>query len=188
MMYFTKEETIEYFKDLTKIRYEIANLLKECGLVRQVMVDDAYGRINQFHGNIKPTGAFGIEYYYGTPDYILTPYGKVRIQSAVVAGDGYQKQEFYKKFNERFGVRMVKEVEISKWGAVGPYVSITKLPWKGNVTLPVFELSDVSHDELWSKSKEIEKEIDEIYDEIEKRNQAPEKVVEKQGQEQCLTN
>lgn len=144
----------EYYKDVAKIRHTIASMMKKHGLVSAVLVDDAtYGGLNPFYAQICSNGAFGIEFYYGTPNKILTPLGEIEIQCAIVGYTGAQLRDFMKEFNETFGVETIVEGKQEWIGYIGPYCSITKLPWKPDEKFPTFQAKQGTQMSFYSDVK-----------------------------------
>lgn len=134
----TKEfNEIEYFSDLAKIRYAIANMEKEHNLVDEVAVDNRYGNVNPIYGRIIADGSIGLAFSAGYPDYIYTPYGQMKIDSAAHNSDNLDdKLNLLMAMKEKFGLVMVEPALGNKPGEIGTRYAITKLPWKASQKLP----------------------------------------------------
>ena len=128
---------IEYFSDLAKIRYAIANVEKEHHLVDEVVVDNRYGSVNPIYGRIMADGSIGLAFSAGYPEYIYTPYGEVKIDCAAHDSDNLDdKLNLLMAMKEKFGLVVVEPALSNKPGEIGTRYAITKLPWKANQNFP----------------------------------------------------
>ena len=131
---------VECLVDVAKIRYEIVKLLEKNKMIRKGNInEEVVAEINPYFGRIEE-GAFGVEFSYGYPVSIYTPFGKVRIgvQSMVEDRDNYIEQaNFYHDMQAEFGMVLVEpKLKKDLAGEFGPYYALTSLPWKENKKLP----------------------------------------------------
>lgn len=127
-----KFNPIEYFTDVAKIRYTMAQMMQVHHIVDDVLVDNSCGKINPYYGRITPNGAFGVEFSHGAPSYLYTPYGRVKIDSAVHHCENLANNELlFKDLSALFGmVKVQSKFYQERVGEFGPWYTITSLPWK----------------------------------------------------------
>ena len=128
---------VEYFADVARIRHTIANMEKHYKLVDEAIVDKRYGTVNPMYGKIEADGAFGLAYSGGYPEYIYTPFGQVKIDSAEHESKDYDaKNNLFAELQKVFGLVKVESALGINPGEIGTRYAITKLPWKANQKFP----------------------------------------------------
>jgi len=129
-------DEIEYFADIAKLRYAIANMEKEFGLVDDVIVN--YNAAFPFYGRIAPDGAFGIGFSGDRyPDVLYTPYGEIKIDSAAHDSQRvWAKHQLFHSMKQTFGLVLTEPSLGDKPNEIGSRYTITRLPWKENLKLP----------------------------------------------------
>ena len=131
---------VEYLVDVAKIRHEIINLMGKNQVMRENADENTTAEINPYFGRIAKDGSVGVEFAYGYPVSICTPFGKVRIGVPMMSdeNDSYAEQaKIYHKMQMKFGlVEVEPAVKKAGVGEFGPYYAVTRLPWKKNEMLP----------------------------------------------------
>lgn len=132
-------DEVQYIADVAKIRHVIINLLNKHNMVDKGALKNTVTEVNPYFGRITKNGAFGVEFSYGYPNAIFTPYGKIRTGVPPMSdnrGNYLDQENFFKDMQKKFGL-VVAEPGFEKFGfEFGPYYAITRLPWKKNEKFP----------------------------------------------------
>ncbi len=130
-------DEVEYFTDIAKLRYAIANMEKKFGLVDDVQVK--YNAVFPSYGRIAPDGAFGVGFSGDRyPDVLYTPYGEIKINPGVYNNQGvWAKHRLFALMKQKFGLVLTEPSLGDKPNEIGSRYTITKLPWKENQKLPL---------------------------------------------------
>lgn len=169
-----KFDEIEYFSDVARIRHALAHIMKKYGMVNEIIIDNQGGNVNPCLGRISKNGAFAVEFFFGMPDAIYTPYGQCRIDSGNhILRDIYAEKALLKELEKNFGLVEVEPLKsTTKFGDIGPVYTLTKLPWKKGLHFPVtMERTRENGQQLFGEVAE-EKHVADIFAAVNEKFQA----------------
>ena len=131
---------VKYLADVARTRSEIANLMKKHNMITKETLDNMSTEVNPYLGRIEKTGAIGLEFTYGHPYALYTPYGKVKIGSAALTedfGDNAEQEALYHELERKYGMVEVEPlIKKEGVGEFGPWCALTRLPWDKTAELP----------------------------------------------------
>ena len=181
---------IEYFSDVARIRYKIAEMEKAYKLVDNVVVDKRYGTVNPMYGKIESDGAFGLAYSGGYPEYIYTPFGQVKIEAAQHDSKDYDaKFALLNDLKQTFGLVKVEPSLGINPGEIGARYAITKLPWKADKEFPAKYKKATKYSTGVHSQATILRHLDAVYEQVNQRfikNGQPEFVIQEPKKKSIL--
>ena len=119
-------DQVDYLTDVSKLVYEINELLQKYGLVKNG-TEKGKDNLPKPLMRIEKNGAIAIRYVDKLPKYIITPYGEIKI-SLGEFDSSLKNNKKIAKFNQELK-KLLGLVKIYSW----PYpeiMAVSKLPWK----------------------------------------------------------
>ena len=127
-------DQIDYLTDVSKLVYEINELLKKYGLVKNGTEKAKYNLPDSLT-RIDKNGAIAIHYVGKLPKYIVTPYGEIEISLGEL-DSSLKNNKKIAKFNQELEKLLgLVEVKSRTFGGNKEYtrpeiMAVSKLPWK----------------------------------------------------------
>ncbi len=119
-------DQVDYLTDVSKLVYEINELLQKYGLVKNGTEKAKYNLPDSLT-RIDKNGAIAIRYFDKLPRCIITPYGKIKINLGEL--DSSLKNNIkIAKFNQELK-KLLGLVKVYTWPAP-EVMAVSKLPWK----------------------------------------------------------
>jgi hypothetical protein len=151
-------DPVEYMKDVFRLRWEIANMLKSCGITISANINNGNENISTIGERIIPNGAICVQISRNFPSKIITPFGKIDIETIPFDTDYRKIIAFKEMFANTFQTVQLNDAKLSLFDTyVGPWVTIRRLPWKQN------RLPNYKFETNLSNSSNLKEVIEDLY-------------------------